>query len=52
MRRLWMGDIRPHGEDIVSISAKTGEGLDQLLARPSAGVLDTGVRRVTISPAL
>ena len=33
---LWTGEIRPHGEDIVSISAKTGEGLDQLLP-PSAG---------------
>ena len=29
---LWTGEIRPHGENIVSISAKTGEGLDQLLA--------------------
>ena len=27
----WTGEIRPHGEDIVSISAKTGEGLDKLL---------------------
>ena len=25
---IYVGEIRPHGEDIVSISAKTGEGLD------------------------
>lgn len=25
------GDIRPHGEDIVQISAKTGEGIDRLI---------------------
>lgn len=30
---LYFGDIRPHGEDSVNISAKTGEGVDELLAR-------------------
>ena len=44
---LWTGEIRPHGEDIVSISAKTGEGLDELLAAIGER-LDTGARRVTI----
>ena len=43
-----MGEIRPHGEDIVSISAKTGEGLDQLLAMIGKR-LDTGFYRVTLS---
>ena len=43
----WIGDIRPHGEDIVSISAKTGEGLDELIAAIGKR-LDSGVRRVTI----
>ena len=28
----YLGDIRPHGEDIVSISARTGEGVPELLA--------------------
>ena len=28
---LYFGDIRPHGEDSVNISAKTGEGVDKLL---------------------
>ena len=41
------GDILPHGEDIVSISAKTGAGLSDLLAAIEKR-LDTGVRRVTI----
>ena len=44
----WTGEIRPHGEDIVSISAKTGEGLDQLLAMIGKR-LDTGFYRVTLS---
>ncbi len=44
---LWTGEIRPHGEDKVSISARTGEGLDQLL-RAIGDRLDTGARRVTI----
>ena len=44
---LWTGDIRPHGEDRVSISAKTGEGMGDLLAAIGR-VLDNGARRVTI----
>ena len=44
---LWTGDIRPHGEDRVSISAKTGEGLDELKAAIGRA-LDNGARRVTI----
>lgn len=45
---VYVGDIRPHGEDIVSISAKTGEGLEQLLAMIGKR-LDTGFHRVTLS---
>ncbi len=45
---IYVGEIRPHGEDIVSISAKTGEGLDQLLAMIGKR-LDTGFHRVTLS---
>ena len=37
----------PHGENIVSISAKTGEGLDELLAAIGKR-LDAGVRKVTL----
>ena len=44
---LYVGDIRPHGEDIVSISARTGEGLDRLI-QAIGKRLDTGARRVTI----
>ena len=44
---LWTGEIRPHGEDMVSISAKTGEGLPQLLEAIGKR-LDSGCRRVTI----
>ena len=44
---LFWGDIRPHGEDAVNISAKTGEGLDGLLAAIDR-ILDKGTRRVTI----
>ena len=44
---LWTGDIRPHGEGRVSISAKTGEGVAELLAAIGK-VLDNGARRVTI----
>ncbi len=44
---LWSGDIRPHGEDIVSISARTGEGLDDLRAAIGRR-LDSGLRRVVI----
>ena len=41
------GEILPHGEDRVTISAKTGAGLDGLLAAIERR-LDTGKRRVTI----
>ena len=41
------GDILPHGEDIVAISARTGEGLDRLRAK-MADRLDSGARRVTL----
>ncbi len=44
---LWTGDIRPHGENRVSISAKTGEGIPDLLSAIGR-VLDNGARRVTI----
>ena len=44
---LFWGDIRPHGEDCVNISAKTGEGLDELL-RAIDRMLDKGTRRITI----
>ena len=44
---LYVGDIVPHGEDIVSISAKTGAGLDELL-RKIGGRLDTGAHRVVL----
>ena len=44
----YSGDILPHGEDIVTVSAKTGEGLDRL--RSMIGDrLDTGAHRVTLS---
>ena len=43
----WTGEIRPHGEGIVSISAKTGEGLDKLLEAIGKR-LDSGAKRVTI----
>ena len=45
---VYVGEIRPHGEDIVSISAKTGEGLPELLEKIRRR-LDTGVHRVTLS---
>ena len=40
-------EILPHGEDIVSISARTGAGLPHLLEAIGRR-LDTGARRVTI----
>jgi len=43
----WTGEIRPHGEDIVSVSARTGEGLDKLLEAIGKR-LDSGAKRVTI----
>ena len=42
------GDILPHGPDIVSISAKTGAGLDTLLEQ-IAKRLDAGAHRVTLA---
>ena len=44
---LFWGDIRPHGEMTVNISARTGEGLTDLLAAIDR-VLDKGTRRVTV----
>ena len=41
------GDIRPHGEGTVNISAKTGEGLPELLEAIDK-TLDKGSRRVTL----
>ena len=41
---LWTGEIRPHGENIVSISARTGEGLPALLE----AIGHSGVKRVTV----
>ena len=43
----WQGEIRPHGKGRVSVSAKTWEGMDDLL-KAIGGVLDNGARRVTI----
>lgn len=40
-------DILPHGDNIVSISAKTGEGIDELLAMLNK-MLDKGSKRVTL----
>ncbi len=44
---LFFGDIRPRGDMSVNISAKTGEGLEDLLARINR-ILDKGTRRVTL----
>ena len=44
---LYTGDILPHGSDIVSISAKTGRGLDKLIEMIGAR-LDTGACRVIL----
>ena len=44
---LFWGDIRPHGEGTVNISAKTGEGLPELLEAIDK-TLDKGTRRVTL----
>ena len=43
----YTGDIVPHGEDIVSVSAKTGQGLDELLAMIGKR-LDQGAHRVEL----
>ena len=45
--RLPAGEIMPHGQDICSISAKTGEGVDKLLEM-IAERLDSGSRRVEL----
>ena len=42
-----VGEIMPHGENIVSISARTGEGVDKLLEL-IAKRLDKGSRRVVV----
>ena len=44
---LFFGDVRPRGEDAVNISAKTGEGLAELLAAIDRK-LDKGTRRVLL----
>ena len=44
---LYWGDIRPHGEGTVNISAKTGEGLSELLGLIDK-TLDKGSRKVTL----
>ncbi|MCI2055809.1 MAG: GTPase HflX [Oscillibacter sp.] len=41
------GEIMPRGEDIVCISAKTGEGVDELLKKIDRH-LDKGAKRVTL----
>ena len=45
--RVEAGDLRPHGADICSISARTGEGIDRLLEMIDQR-LDKGSRRVHI----
>lgn len=45
---IYMGDIKPHGEDIVLISAKTGEGLDQLISMIGKR-LDTGYHKIRLN---
>ena len=42
------GEIMPHGEDIVAVSARTGAGMDRLLELIDRK-LDKGVRRVKLS---
>lgn len=44
---LYGADILPHGDDIVALSAKTGEGVDRLIAK-IAERLDTGMARVRL----
>lgn len=43
----YTGDILPHGEDIVTVSARTGAGLDQLIARIGKR-LDAGAHKVIL----
>ena len=47
-RDLVEGDILPHGEDVVALSAKTGEGIDQLLDKLRRR-LDKGTLRVKLA---
>lgn len=44
---LYGEEILPHGPDIVSLSAKTGEGADRLLLKIGER-LDTGLRKVNL----
>ena len=44
---LYSPEIRPHGEDVVCISAKTGEGLEELVSAIGKR-LDRGAKRVTL----
>lgn len=44
---LYAGDIMPHGQDIISVSARTGRGLDELIAMIGKR-LDTGAHRVRL----
>ena len=45
--RLPLGEIMPHGEDIVAISARTGTGVEELLKK-IADRLDSGKRRCVL----
>ena len=45
--KLPLGEIMPHGQDICSISARTGEGVDRLLEMIDQR-LDRGTQRVTL----
>lgn len=45
---IYRGDIRPHGEDIVSVSALTGEGLDDLMNMIGKR-LDTGFHHLVLA---
>lgn len=42
---IYRGDVKPHGEDIVAVSAKTGEGLGRLIAMIGKR-LDKGYHKV------
>jgi len=44
---LFNADIRLHGDNIVEISAKTGQGIDALLKK-TEGVLDSSKKKVTL----
>lgn len=45
---LWTGDILPHGENIVAVSAKTGAGIEQFIETVEK-ILDKGKRRITLN---